>query len=265
MDTTCTQTQGFGFNYNPFYSASNLRGHPGYDVRCGYGTPIHSPFDGWVYKVLTVNNPANDGTGYTGVFMIVDDGTECFEWHVGHCDPCVAEGDSIHKGDVIGFEANHGTVYSGNVQITHAMQKAGDQRGNHRHYQKRPLMPVRTTRISDNYITSRGGSPYFTAGFFYKIPNYNNGYNGCVSPLQPVFYRDLFIGISGYDVYVLQRILWRKSFLNTEPTGYFGPMTALALSKYQSANGIAGTSYFGPKTRTWALRETEPLPVLSVQ
>src|ERR1700680_3850971 len=109
----CTEGQGFGLNYNDSYAASGLKGHTGQDWSCGYGTPIHAPFDGLVYKVLTKEHPSSDGSGFTGVFMIVDDGIELFEFLIGHCDPTVAAGTQVKKGDVIGTEANHGTVFSG--------------------------------------------------------------------------------------------------------------------------------------------------------
>jgi hypothetical protein len=251
---------------NPTYAQGGLKGHPGVDEKCGYGTPIHSLYDLYIYKILTVQRPSNDGTGFTGVFGIHDDGIECFEWLVGHCDPSVSEGDFIAKGAVIGTEANHGQVFSGNIEITVAMQKAGNHEGAHRHYQKRPVMPITFTTLSDEYLTSYGGSAFRSPeGFYYKTFNYFNGYNGCIDPVRPVFYRDLCAGMSGYDVFVLQRILFRKGFMTAQPTGFFGTATVKAVTKYQSSLGITPTSYFGPLTRAQALRELAPLPVLSNQ
>src|SRR5215211_1427280 len=103
----CAEGQGFAENSNGSYIAAGLKGHTGVDVGCGFGTAITAPCDGYAYKVLTKNNPANDGSGFTGVFMLVDDGVECFEWLVGHCDPRVSVGAYIKAGDVIGTEANH--------------------------------------------------------------------------------------------------------------------------------------------------------------
>lgn len=260
---SCVLGQGFGGNANPSYASGGLIGHPGIDERCGYGTPIHSIYDGVAYKVLTPQLPSNDGTGFTGVFMIVDDGLECFEWLVGHCDPLIQDGEPVRMGDAIGTEANHGTVYSGNTQITLAMQKEGNHEGSHRHYQKRPLMPVPATTWSNSYLTNRNGSPYRLNGFYYQVFNPKNGYNGCVSPLAPVFNRDLTIGMSGYDVFVLQRILARKNFLLAQPTGFFGPQTAKAVANFQTWNSVTPTSYFGPRTRSLALKELAPLPILS--
>lgn len=258
---SCAEGQGFSLNYNPSYQSGGLLGHTGIDVSCGFGTPIHSLFDGIVYKVLTKDNPANDGSGFTGVFMIVDNGVECFEWLVGHCDPCVSEGQEITKGQQIGTEANHGTVYAGNVQITLAMQASGDQRGSHRHYQKRPVMKV--TDTSGPCLSARNDLPGFyrdTNGFYYQIFNYGNGFHGCVDPLKTVFQRDLWFGSSGYDVYVLQRFMAKQGLLTVPPTAFFGVKTGAAVSQYQKNLKISPTlGYFGSKTR-----QTVNIPIVGL-
>lgn len=243
----CIRGQGFGENANPSYAAGELRGHPGIDISCGWGTPITAHFSGLVYKVWTSELPAEDG--YTAVCMIVDDGIELFEWTIGHCNPSVTEHQAVQAGDTIGTEANHGLVYSGNIQITIGMQRAGDQRGHHRHYQKRPLKKVAT--VTGTSLRDRNG--YFVKspdGMFYEPWDPNNGFNGCISPVAPVFQRDLWFGTSGYDVYVLQRFMQKRGYFKVQPTGYFGPATATAVTVFQRDRGITPTlGYFGPKTR----------------
>lgn len=251
----CYEGQGFGENANNSYASSGLSGHTGQDWACGFGTPIKSPFNGFVYKVLTKENPSNDGSGFTGVFMIVDDGIECFEWLIGHCNPSVAEGQQVKAGDIIGTEANHGTVFTGNVQITLAMQAAGDERGSHRHEQKRPVQRLMQTRSGyvylDRYSDNPAGSIYRDAtGGYYEVFDYWNGFHGCVDPGKPVFTRDLFFGRSGYDVFVLQRFLAFHGYFKTDPTGFYGPITLAAVRAYQKDHGINPLlGYFGPKTR----------------
>lgn len=266
MPDTCVLGQGFGGNANPTYKVGGLKGHPGVDEKCGYGTPVHALYDGLAYKVLTPEKPSNDGTGFTGVFQIVDNGLECFEFLTGHLTPAVVEGQAVHKGDVIGTEANHGQVFSGNIEITLAMQKAGNREGSHRHDQMRPLMPVTKTSGKFEYLIGSIQSPYRDqGGFYYQIFDFWNGYNGCVNPLLPTFNRYLTYGMSGYDVFVLQRILARKGFLAAEPTGSFYMQTWLALMKYQSANGIANTGTVGPITRAFLQKQLLPPPALSLQ
>lgn len=248
----CTLGQHFAQNANPSYVEGALRGHPGTDVRCGYGSPIYSLFEGYVYKVLTPEHPSNDGSGFTGVFLIVDNGIECFEWLVGHCNPCVVVGTQVRVGDLIGTEANHGTVYSGNVQITLAMQKAGSQEGAHRHYQKRPVQPVLHTTtpgycLSDSNDLS--GTYRDEVGRYYQVWDYQNGYHGCIDPEQPAITRSLYFGCTGYDVWVLQRYLAKQGFLTATPNGTFGPATAAAVFAWQKAHGLGPVTVFGPQSR----------------
>jgi hypothetical protein len=258
MPNTCVLAQGFGGHANPLYPPA---GHPGIDIHCGYGTPVHSLYDGIVTLVW---QPYTTSDGFTAVNILVDNGIECFEWQIGHLTPCVNEGDAIHKGDVIGYEANHGPVYSGNRLITIAEQKAGNQEGAHRHCQMRPAMPVKP---SDGYLLQKSnGGPYRDqGGFYYQIFNYNNGFNGCVDPFLPIFNRSLFFGMSGYDVFVLQRILVRRGFLTAQPTGVFYYQTMRALMSYQSAAGISPVGIVGPQTRAYLQKQLMPPPALSVQ
>jgi murein DD-endopeptidase MepM/ murein hydrolase activator NlpD len=249
-------SQQFGANANPSYSGAGLKGHTGEDCALGFGTPIHSPVNMTVYKVLTVDNPARDGSGFTGVFGIVDDGIESFEFLIGHCNPSVDVGQVVKIGDVIGTEANHGQVYGPNGQVTLAMQKAGSHDGSHRHYQKRPIMKVQHTQPGYTYLDCYSDMPagylYIDpAGNYYQIFNSNNGYNGCVDPVKSDFQRDLTVGSSGYDVYVLQRLMAQQGLFTAAPTAYFGPITQAAVGKFQDRLNIdPDVGYFGPRTRT---------------
>lgn len=256
----CAVTQVFGGNANPSYAGIGLKGHPGEDAHCGLGTPGHSPYNMDVYKVLTAKSPARDGSGFTGIFGIVDNGIECFEFLIGHCDPLipvVAGNDvvKVKKMDLIYTEANHGLVYQDGVQITLAMQAAGDHRGSHRHYQKRPVQKVKQTQLGEHYLDCYSDNPAGTfyrdaEGFYYKTWDYSNGYNGCVDPTKSVFLRDLKVGCFGYDVFCLQNILVKEGCASFAPTGYFGTLTLVAMKKLQDKVGILpDAGYFGPKTR----------------
>lgn len=245
----CSINQGFGANpavYAP------LAGHTGIDEGKGFGTPIHTPVDMHVYKVLTVQNPSNDGTGFTGVFGIVDNGTEIYELLIGHCNPTVIAGQDVKAGDVVGTEANHGLVFQGGVQITLAMQAAGDKRGSHRHFQKRPVFKSKTIQQPAlSAYNDEAGTYLDSQNNYYPIWDYNNGFNGCIDPSKPVFNRDLTLKSFGYDVFVLQRILVAKGLLPADDTtGYFGTLTQAAVATLQKANNIEPTlGYVGPLTR----------------
>ena len=179
INMTCKETQPFGV-INP----ANQIAHTGRDFYCGFGSYIY-PYWGneYVYKVLTKQNPANDGTGFTGVFTIVDNGVECFEFLYGHGNPLTSVGQTVQKDTLIGTQANNGEVYSNGIRITLDMQKAGDTRGTHRHDQKRPLIKTKILDLANKtYITGLGNDAYRDAsGFYYEIANFNNGFRGCVN------------------------------------------------------------------------------------
>ncbi len=251
LQLQCTLGQAFGGNQNTFYAGQGLKGHPGCDEHCGYGTDIASYVDQFIYTLYPVGAPANDG--YTAIFGIVETDLEVFEWIEGHVSRIdVSIGDSVKKGQVIGAEGNHGVVYQGPELITLAMQAAGDHRGSHRHIQKRPLNKVRLTSVSKQYLRTRDRVPYRDDnGFYYEIVMPYNGYAGCVDPLAPLFPRDLFVGRTGYDVLLLQRAMCHRGYLSQENCiGTFGPKTAAAVIKYQAWYGINPMlGYCGPRTR----------------
>lgn len=74
----------------------------------------------------------------------------------------------------------------------------------------------------------------------------------------PVISRWLARGARGTDVATLQLLLWRNGFLSRDAvTGFFGPMTEMALKQYQRAQGLVsagdpvstGFGAAGPRTR----------------
>jgi hypothetical protein len=70
-----------------------------------------------------------------------------------------------------------------------------------------------------------------------------------------VFTQDLSYGMKSNEVKCLQQFLANLgSDIYPEKliTGYYGPLTMLAVKRYQAMKGIAQTGYFGPLTRTVA-------------
>src|ERR1700688_927108 len=64
------------------------------------------------------------------------------------------------------------------------------------------------------------------------------------------FTRPLVVGSQGTDVSALQQILKSRGYFTGDVTGYFGPLTAKSLAKFQTVNGIEALGGVGPKTRT---------------
>lgn len=64
-----------------------------------------------------------------------------------------------------------------------------------------------------------------------------------------VLSRNLDRGSEGDDVRGLQEFLYENKFLTVAPTGYFGQMTADAVKKWQSNEGVSAIGAFGPMSR----------------
>lgn len=66
------------------------------------------------------------------------------------------------------------------------------------------------------------------------------------------FDTNLKYSAKGSAVTELQEFLVDKGFLNTAPTGNFYSLTLAAVKKFQTANNLPSTGYFGPMSRTVA-------------
>jgi murein DD-endopeptidase MepM/ murein hydrolase activator NlpD len=185
--STCTTTQKFGENLNNAYAKAGLKGHTGVDICCGYGTPIECPVDGYVYKVIDNVHPANDGTGYWAIFIVTQINGQWGEFCIGHPSRIdVSVGSTVNKGQIVGAEGNHGQVFQGTIEITKAMQDAGDKRGSHRHLQWRLLNRVTDSSGKIPRLVAYPLSVYHDKeGYQYEIPGFYDGYNGCVD-CQPI-------------------------------------------------------------------------------
>jgi peptidoglycan hydrolase-like protein with peptidoglycan-binding domain len=65
-----------------------------------------------------------------------------------------------------------------------------------------------------------------------------------------VFTKNLRVGSKNNDVMQLQIVLKAMGLFNTDPTGYFGPITRASVVAYQKSHGVVPASgYFGPLTR----------------
>ena len=68
----------------------------------------------------------------------------------------------------------------------------------------------------------------------------------------PNFNRDLFFGKSGDDIRDLQEFLTDQGYYAGPISSYYGLLTVQAIKKFQSANGINPTGYFGSRSRAIA-------------
>ena len=61
--------------------------------------------------------------------------------------------------------------------------------------------------------------------------------------------RNLSQGTQGDDVRGLQEFLNAEGYLSVGATGYFGPMTAQAVARWQASEGVSAVGAFGPMSR----------------
>src|SRR6185503_1854385 len=64
-----------------------------------------------------------------------------------------------------------------------------------------------------------------------------------------VLYRNLNIGVAGDDVQSVQEFLQDQGYFNGDATGYYGPVTASAVAKWQSSEGLSSVGIVGPMSR----------------
>ncbi|MGZ4161020.1 MAG: M23 family metallopeptidase [Neobacillus sp.] len=77
-------------------------GHYGLDLACPSGTPLHSPVDGIVIKIV---DQGSTRLG-KGIFIKTDDG---YQFIFGHLSKFIKHvGDVVHRGDVVGLSGNTG-------------------------------------------------------------------------------------------------------------------------------------------------------------
>jgi hypothetical protein len=141
-------------------------------------------------------------------------------------------------------KAIHGTASVGNRLITLAAQDAGDHEGSRRHYyQKRPVVKVKHTTPGLSYLQNAAGIYVDAEGYYYPIYDAKNGFGGCVDWSAPMFTRDLERGITGYDVYLLQKaFVLEVGFDPSDCIGIFGPKTAAAVIALQEKHHCANSS-----------------------
>jgi murein DD-endopeptidase MepM/ murein hydrolase activator NlpD len=182
-----TITQRFGENANPLYAGAGLKGHTAYDWGVPYGTAIPNCTPN-AYCYSRMNEGDTNYMDYKAVFFIVETETGIYEVSYGHLSGFVAEvGKTYQVGDTIGYVGNSGPVYVGQHEVTEAEKEAGSHAGAHLHGpQIRLLAKMQYTSGIGSYpdVISDANGPIRWNGYYLGVPNYSNGYNGCISLAQ---------------------------------------------------------------------------------
>lgn len=180
-------SQGFAKNANSYYAENGLVGHTGDDIVDNWNDPIFSSQSGIVYKIINKDNP--DLMRYRCVFTLVHvEGNEYYEISYGHLNEIIAKHGNIGIGDTIGTMGNTGDVASGGRKITHAEKKAGSKAGTHLHFQIRKVVRTKQQNLGQYLSSEQDQNQAYrdTQGYYYWIPNYDNGFNGCINA-EPLY------------------------------------------------------------------------------
>jgi murein DD-endopeptidase MepM/ murein hydrolase activator NlpD len=179
-------SQNFGENANPLYKGQGLKGHPATDFGATWGVAVKASISAPIAWIYNKNSP--DLMKYRAVGQIVDGGDGFFyEVSYGHLSEIyVKEGQYVNEGDVIARVGNTGECYVGQHEVTEAEKEAGSHAGAHLHFQVRKCVARKSSKIGKNesLITNSTGAYTLPDGRFVFAIDYNNGYNGCVNPVQ---------------------------------------------------------------------------------
>ena len=177
-----TVTQGFGENDTETYARSGLKGHTTLDFDPGWGAQVPFCATGRVYSIINKDNP--DPSRYRAVYQIVHDGDISYEVSYGHLDQILAKvGQMAQAGQILGTVGNTGEVYHDGAPVTNVERLSGSHAGAHLHGpQVRPCKRVRFTRPGKQYLQDGYGIYRDLAGNYYEVIDYDNGFNGCVTP-----------------------------------------------------------------------------------
>lgn len=244
---TCWTNQYFGQNANTYYSEGGLRGHTGIDFGQKFLAPLFASTDSYCYSVQNKDN--KDLMRYRAVYTLIEDAGVWYELSYGHLIDIYATPKTfLKRGDPIGTEGNTGNVASGGKKVTATEKKNGSGKGSHLHLQLRLVKPVDVKEKGKKYLSdSKGLLKYLDK--FWEVPNYENGYAGCVDPApywvnppKDLISQTLRYGMRGEQVKILQKKL------GIETDGIFGLQTELAVKAFQKKHKLTADGIVGKKT-----------------
>jgi murein DD-endopeptidase MepM/ murein hydrolase activator NlpD len=178
-------SQPFGANAVDYYASTGLKGHPGTDFAAPWGAKVYNSVDCYCYATLSKNNP--NPAFYRAVCTIVEDETGCYEVIYGHMNEIYAEAGKSYPVSVsLGTVGNTGQCYTGGLLVSNEEKLAGSHRGAHCHFQVRPLIKSKMGVRGDEQLhwLNDGNGILEVNGWNFFVLGYNNGFNGCIDPMQ---------------------------------------------------------------------------------
>lgn len=221
--------QAFGKNDTPIYAQLGMKGHNGIDFFAPDGTPILATHDGVVVYAGLDGSNGNLVVLKTDVQYDYLNGQAYFKTLYGHLKDgtiCVHAGERVKAGQVIAQADN-----------------TGASSGSHLHFGLKPVQQGEQEWV------------------WYNLEQ-NNGYNVAIDPTSyfpqvQEFTKTLKLGDKGVDVAKMQAFFIRHKYMApVAELGYYGPLTAKAVLKFQldyltlssfEKNVLRGT-LAGPKT-----------------
>jgi murein DD-endopeptidase MepM/ murein hydrolase activator NlpD len=180
-------SQKFAGNASTFYKENGLAGHPALDIIKGYDSYIVASHNAYVYSVRNKNNP--DLSRYRAVYTIFEDEGQWWELVYGHCNQIYTfVGDTVVAGSLVASMGNTGDVFSQGLPVPIAKRNKPPYPGTHLHFQQRRLLLSTSDEVGKFYLESSPGKILWKDGYCFEIPDYKNGFNGCVDP-EPYLYK----------------------------------------------------------------------------
>lgn len=211
-------TQGFGGNDNESYKNGGLLGHPALDLVTVYDDIERFAQEGRVYK--TINFGDSDLMRYRAVMQIVEfeDTLDCYEVTYGHCHDLLCKIGTVAAGDAAASEGNTGEVYTDGRLVTRLEKAAGSTKGTHLHFQLRYCRQTDKYDPTQKYLSSQEdeSKPYFDGTYYYLVPHFYNGYNGCIDPtpfMQPTYAGNIPAELTALQALVVALKAWAADLI----------------------------------------------------
>jgi len=232
--------------------------HEGLDILAPEGTPIVSPTEAVVIGKGTWSG--------AGLYVVTaNPGGEEFSYM--HLDAIadIRRGDVLDTGDLIGYVGDTGNAKGGPAHLHFEIERKGKVRDPYPRIQAEFSLSEKIDyleEIFDDHNDDEDFVEFLAESFLGEFLQAQG--QGIDLPrelaralenmpgIDELGTRDLELGDEGPDVQALQTVLIAQGHLAlSTPTDYFGPLTQVALIKYQTQAGIQPASgYFGPVTRS---------------
>ena len=179
-------TQKFGESADFYLKRFGITGgHNGVDIVSFHGDSIYCPEDGTIVRTYDISH--GSVTAGFGIWLVgnPDENNESNIWILWHTMSnlnCI-EGQKVKQGDVLAYEGDSGSVYTGGVQVPDSKKGLPPYPGTHLHWGK--IKAKRVLESSNQCLANLQGVSYRDSdNYLYEIIDFNNGMRGCINPMD---------------------------------------------------------------------------------